>query len=193
MCLQARTDIVIAANSRRNRHLCSDSWTHHTVLILDLKDRYPRIVHVQIVKRPFREALSHQREKPITQAPHNQHFTLGTPHSQRHTWTIFFFLIAHNYGCSCPNGDSSFFLVWVSFTHIVRKNYFAYSLTNLTFPEGPNRKTKVTASWNTALFFSWAWQFQKQIVMTTNNLEAIQPINLQRKQSSQPRRTALLL
>lgn len=103
-----------------------------------------------------------------------------------------FFKLAHNYGCSCPNGESSF-LVWVSFTHIIRKNYFAYSLTNLTFPEGPNIKTKVTASWNTALFFSWAWQFQKQIVMTTNNLEAIQPINLQRKQSSQPRRIALLL
>lgn len=66
------------------------SWTHHTVLIPVLKNRYPCIIHLQIVKWQFREALSCQREKPITQAPHNQHFTLGTPHSQPHTWTIFF-------------------------------------------------------------------------------------------------------
>lgn len=170
-------------------YIQTGSWTYHTVLILALKDRYPRIVHLEMVKLPFREALSCQREKPITQAPHKQHFTLGTPHSKPHTWTIFFFRLAHNYGCSCPNGESSFFFVWASFTHIIRKTY----LLNLTFPEGPNMKKKVTASWNTALFFSWAWQFQKQIVMTTNNLEAIQPINLQRKQSSEPRRIALLL
>lgn len=145
MCLEARTDIPMAANSRGNHHLHSDGQLSTLYcLILALKDRYTSIVHLQMAKWQFREALSWQRQ------PHT------LPTTSVSLWELLipnpvlglFFLIKKptNHRCSDPKERELLLpclgLLRIESNRITLLNH----LTNLTFPEGPKIKTKLTAS-----------------------------------------------
>lgn len=82
----------MVANSRGNYHLHSDGKQRMLYcLILAVKDRYTRLVHLKMVKWQFGEAL--KLPNAITHSPHNQQFLLRAPYSQLCTWILLIIII----------------------------------------------------------------------------------------------------